>query len=326
MIPLRYFPEDVEEEYYQYVTREFSSQRKVEDWNSRAKFFLLGSQKKRSLKSEIRRLRNKKLRYWLEEKLEGILIGRPDKLRELGKEFTSKFSKAQGLNSLKKLFIDWYKYLAERRKDFSYSLLKVIGVSTCPYCNREYIQLISSSKGGVRPHFDHFFPKSKYFIFSVSLYNLIPCCYFCNISKGEKFCKDLKGPYEIGDKDFVFSYDIELDDKEMGVLAINLKAIERGIKGIKIFTEYKKNVRYFRLIEAYMHHKDVVAEVILKSRLYPKEYFKMLDSVLEGLSLLGSISEKDWYRLFFSAYDRENFHRRPLSKLISDIYEEINSG
>ena len=36
---------------------------------------------------------------------------------------------------------------------------ELIGVKVCPYCNRSYI--FTLKKSGIRPQYDHYFPKSN---------------------------------------------------------------------------------------------------------------------------------------------------------------------
>lgn len=70
----------------------------------------------------------------------------------------------------------------ESTKWGAYELLNELKITTCPYCNRQYIHTYISENGKTRADIDHFYPKSKYPFLAVSLYNFIPSCHTCNSS------------------------------------------------------------------------------------------------------------------------------------------------
>ena len=64
-------------------------------------------------------------------------------------------------------------------------LYKLFNVRVCPYCNQQYI--FSVSQNSYLGDFDHFLPKSIFPLFSLSLWNLVPCCKTCNqVYKGNR--------------------------------------------------------------------------------------------------------------------------------------------
>ena len=69
----------------------------------------------------------------------------------------------------------------KKRKWCAYSLCRKTDVRTCPYCNLSYeLTIFDHDEGIMRPAIDHFFDKSKYPIFGISIGNLIPSCHHCN--------------------------------------------------------------------------------------------------------------------------------------------------
>lgn len=88
-----------------------------------------------------------------------------------------------------------------------------LDVKVCPYCNRILIDPIDEGAGKktVVGELDHFYCKSKYPYFAVSLYNLVPSCGICN-GKSRKGEKDLFGtvfenPYLLPDNNgMVFGF------------------------------------------------------------------------------------------------------------------------
>jgi hypothetical protein len=62
-------------------------------------------------------------------------------------------------------------------KEVNVWIIKKTGVKVCPYCNLAY----TYSRGNrTTAQLDHFFCKAEYPMFSLSFYNLIPCCPACN--------------------------------------------------------------------------------------------------------------------------------------------------
>lgn len=57
-----------------------------------------------------------------------------------------------------------------------------LGLRTCIYCNRSYINYLESPKR-LTCEIDHIYPKSKYLFLALSFYNLIPTCKVCNHQK-----------------------------------------------------------------------------------------------------------------------------------------------
>ncbi len=87
-----------------------------------------------------------------------------------------------------------------------YEFIKSLHIKACPYCNLEYAQtttvnLDNGKDKFLRPALDHFYPKSKYPFFALSLNNLVPTCTTCNSSiKGDddsiKSYKGIIHPYD----------------------------------------------------------------------------------------------------------------------------------
>ena len=71
-----------------------------------------------------------------------------------------------------------YDYLSSSLR---HKIITSSGITVCPYCNRQYISYFSNK--GVKyttADLDHFYPKSIFSLFALSLYNFIPACQICN--------------------------------------------------------------------------------------------------------------------------------------------------
>jgi len=198
-----------------------------------------------------------------------------------------------------------------------YKFIKNIGLKSCAYCNRAYIFTINKNKN-LKPEIDHFYPKHIYPYLGMSYYNLIPSCPTCNGfgAKGtrDSFKDKLKNPYEIKCDDFKFTFNIK------SVNILNNKIDEKSID-IKLITNETANDDYFQLNNLYQENKDIIIE--LYQKLYQentKEHFQKLSKSLKGIEF----DENEIHKLITGGYKDDNdLHKRPLSKLIKDISEEL---
>ncbi|MEW4353520.1 HNH endonuclease [Streptococcus pneumoniae] len=191
-----------------------------------------------------------------------------------------------------------------RRKKF----LSITNLSVCPYCNRNFM---NSSTNKNTCELDHFWNKSQFPIFAASFYNLIPSCPSCNRNKGTDTF--LLSPYNVKISpnqrlrfswyplygDFLFNHD-----------HIYITS--------KIHKDFKKDFYLLDLHNLYQIHSDFVLDTILKKIFIPEHYLNEINNIIP-------LSDSDIDRLFTGVYTAEkDYHKRPLSKLISDIYVELN--
>lgn len=214
-----------------------------------------------------------------------------------------------------------YSYFTRRK--WSKTLLDKLNVRVCPYCNRQYTFFLE--KDGIRPQFDHYFPKSLFPYLSVSLYNLIPSCSICNSKKQNlntyNNIYDLYYPYEDefgndvvfqtspNDNDFLYwtgvgnNFDINLicKDERQNCKVENLK-------------------EYLKIELLYKEHKDYVQEIIRKVVIYNDS---RIDELLEQFPDLFGSKDEVTNSIFMSYINKGSWGDRPLSKLTHDIHEEF---
>lgn len=224
-----------------------------------------------------------------------------------------------------------YEDFADKKKDDiawdAYRLAEMLNVKTCPYCNQNYILTVIDSKEVstrpkrkiIRPDFDHFLDKATHPLFRLSFYNLVPSCSVCNsrLKLGKKFAIETHiHPYldGFGNK-AVFSYKF-LSPKRQVEVYIDVKSGTSGNDKIKI----NNNIEAFQLNETYKHHADIVEELLQKYQIYSDAYYRSIQGSLKDLFA----SDDEFYRYVFGNYGRErDFNKRPLSKLIKDIADEL---
>ncbi len=192
--------------------------------------------------------------------------------------------------------------------------IQKINIDTCPYCNRNYIYVLSK-KGKVKPEIDHFLPKSKYPYFGISFFNLIPSCQTCNgkAAKGEldPFDENMISPYEIEHDDFEFSYKL---------ISIDALSPLNGKSGVTVSinknAKIDGNNRVFKLSKLYSKHEDHALELIIKSKVKYGEKARNYLNSYRGMKF----SDSEINRMIVGNYTNiEDLHKRPLSKMYRDI-------
>ena len=152
----------------------------------------------------------------------------------------------------------------------AYAFVFLSGIKVCPYCNRQFVSPVVTSKGKIRGSIDHFLPKSKYPYLSMSIYNWIPCCSNCN--------SYLKRTFE-------FSFDdINLYTENLSDHFRYVYDLKRSGIGVSIEIKDKRVEKYcsiFKWRELADFHIDI-AKRLLQARLcYCDEYLTLLgDSTL----------------------------------------------
>ena len=264
------------------------------------------------------------------------------------KIMTGEYSFLENLKEILDNFVDEEPRLAEYLKksydkidsELRKKIIDLKNVSVCPYCNRNYIsstykflqcnncnqellvidgtekecpgckqEINSQTKVVNTAQLDHFFPKDSYPLFAVSFYNLIPSCYSCNHVKSNQ---DLEySPY---DTSFPFE-DVKFTYIPKSVDEIKIKIDSHDI-------DFKNGIRILGIEELYQSHIDVVNELIWKKEVYTKSYRDGLSKILNQTDL--ELSEAEVNRFITGYYtDKENYGKRPLSKMVTDISKEI---
>lgn len=216
------------------------------------------------------------------------------------------------------------------RNKWAVELLEALELKVCPFCNREYIFRFEDTiknEARIIASLDHYYDKDYYPYLAVSIYNLIPSCNICNSKfKHTKNFYNEKHlhPYEDDFNQKVkFSYSLKsmhgqnnkipLFSKER--LNIDLKILDSSI-------QTNNTIKTFRIKELYNEHKDIVLELIQKSQIYNETYVEELLSKYGNGKVFDT--REDLMRLLTCGYvTDEDIKKRPLSKLIKDISEDL---
>lgn len=252
--------------------------------------------------------------------LADILIGDFDKLLEIKKYINLSSTDFEIIKT-------FFNYDKANSKDFSPLIYKQqpkiskffqenIEVHTCYYCNIDFINTFKKNNETKNAFtLDHVLEKADYPFLALSLYNLVPSCYVCN-SK----VKDSKIPFDNfspTNKDFDFDERVKFKSFISNSNLQIEKEQDFHIKLIENFSnKYDKYIESLNLNDRYDYHKYKVLEMIQKRREYP-------DSRIKELSDLTKKTQEEIKQDLFGIYLNEDLHKRPLSKLIKDISEEL---
>ena len=143
-------------------------------------------------------------------------------------------------------------YVDTKTKYNSYSLLKNLGLTVCPYCDEEYLHILDGDdQDTVRTiELDHFFPKSSYPALALSFFNLVPSGQNCN---GIKLKRTIgMSPFES---------DIEFYTKlypDLPLVGVNMDTVpvEDCIIHFHPIGAMEQNVKVLRLEERYLNHRS----------------------------------------------------------------------
>ncbi len=207
--------------------------------------------------------------------------------------------------------------------EMRHKLITSLNVQVCPYCNRQYItSYYRNGTNTTTADLDHFYVKSKFPLFALSLFNFIPSCQVCNSRMKRSDFKDAVYPYEEGfDNDAVFKTEKDIicinqipdikDCKPVLEVVCNDKEKEKRIQN---------SIDLFNLDDVYAIHAQHVRDLYIKKRVYNEDYLKSLKNSLDGTGLENNLDEKD-LRNFLFGDTLQKDEVKPLSKLTRDILD-----
>ncbi len=261
----------------------------------------------------INRLIKRKLKHYPKEiNLEKLITLNYKELCDL-KDFIDRNKSFAELNKTQK---DYFHTLYKRLKKPEY--IKDLDITVCPYCNRNYILNFEKSKSlNATAQLDHFFDKSTYPYFSISIFNLIPSCGICNQRKSTQQ-NDIYHPFESAFNDDV-RFKLKVKDSEF---YYNKNSLEITVDLFKDEKKVNSHIETFNIQNLYNEHKDIALELIQKAQIYNESYIDELYQKYEGTLFK---NREDVLRHITGGYiEDKDINKRPLSKLIKDISEELD--
>lgn len=260
-----------------------------------------------------------------DDKIKNILVGEVPYLEKA----MVKIGQIESIE-IQKEFERVYTNFSNRK--FGHQWAERLGVTVCPYCNRSYIFTVEKDarNGKVRPHYDHFFPKSKYPYLAVSMYNLIPSCAVCNSGKSDKDSfKDQKvqylNPYVegYGTKTVLQITPKKKKDRIHSYVGLAEEYTVKPESAPDVDKDAAKRIQntwdLLKLGPLYEKHSDYIRNILRAKQIYTEEYLNQLIK-----SFPGAFDDMDDLRnvVYFNYLDEEKWGKRILAKLTHDLEAE----
>ena len=227
--------------------------------------------------------------------------------------------KNKQIRCIKKLLVFKYtKLYTVLRDTYGEELTRRNQYFICPYCKRNYINVVVSDDGvkSVKPDLDHFYPKSIYPFLAVTLSNLIPSCLTCN-----QRCKGSIDTFEktphIFPPENVFKllkFTHNFEPKK-----INIEIENNYAKFNTSKEEVENHLETFLIQETYGSHTEIIDLIKEKFDKYTESKIEDLSSCIKGLknTVIRNIVFYEYERM-----KKEN-NKEPLYKLKIDLYDDI---
>jgi hypothetical protein len=206
-------------------------------------------------------------------------------------------------------------------------LANQLNIKSCPYCNANNT-IITEKKYGkelLKFQLDHFFPKSEFPYLSISLYNLIPSCANCNITKSSKplNLNEDYHPYEMNlasKAKFHLKYDPDPAKLTLYSICKQNLEIEFIAKHTDPLNIVKKHNEMYHIDGVYNRHQDHAEELLMLSIIYSRMQAK------KHLEIKGLFeNEEHYYRFLLRNYHLEkDTLKRPLAKFTQDIRKQLH--
>lgn len=273
---------------------------------------------------------------YLKKKLDKILLAKPSKLKKIIDHFTANNwhseiytytkPKRTKLTIFGNDILTAFDYDAFRTSQTKGKwLAEMLNIKSCPYCNAHYTLTIQTEKK-VKAKFqlDHFYYKKKFPYLSLSLYNLIPCCANCNLSKGARTF-DLLTHYHPYYSSLHTKSKFMADPAQLltAILSGDLKSHPLDVKFVSAYPSYdtlvKNHDKIFDINPMYDCHQDIAQELFIKSITHTKM------SKEDILAIQGLFPDEETYlKYLLGNYPyKDQMLKRPLAKYVQDLAQQF---
>lgn len=199
-------------------------------------------------------------------------------------------------------------YVDSATKYNAYSFVRNIGLTVCPYCDEEYLDIIEKEDGGnLRTlEIDHFFPQGQFPALAMCFYNLVPSGQNCN---GIKLETPLgMSPFEETIEQCSWLY----PDLPVGVNMENVSARDCTIH-FHPKAGMKENVRVLHLEKRYERHKEKAHKYLLLAQQFDDD--KIDEMIRQGFFPSRNFAR----RVLFEEPLEDNGERQLLTKMKKDL-------
>lgn len=215
-----------------------------------------------------------------------------------------------GINDLYIEIYNAFESVAKAQKNKTFMRVRMVreaGFTVCPYCNRDYINCRADTVSGAQ--LDHFFSRSEYPVFAVSLYNLVPVCGNCNRVKSDRNT-EFASPF---DETIDWENDVRFTYHHGGLGQIKIRILSSN-------EAVRHNISAMRIEKAYQIHDLEILEIEDRRQAYSESQKQEIREVLKKIK----ITDDEIKRIIFGPkITPGEMKKKPLGKMISDIHKEL---
>lgn len=262
-----------------------------------------------------------------------IIKAAPDRLEVIKSEFDNIVKPSEMKIGAHKAFrnslIEIMQY-DTKRNDFYPGVFKSLGIKACVYCNSQLTVCVDRPMEDnddiqVKAKFqlDHYYPKSEYPCFSISLFNLYPVCASCNISKRSSYVSFILHQENEAYDPMIHGREFRIEDADLAECITDpnhVRNIKIKFREPPIRPNFKTFNNVFDIEGIYNTQLDLVEELIVKYKIYDDKYRESL--VNSFPEIFGNVNLSG--RMIIGNYtDESDIHKRPMSKFIQDIARQL---
>lgn len=220
------------------------------------------------------------------------------------------FALVQQMNEIKNFYLDKYIFIYDKIRDnYGAQLQQENEIFLCPYCQRNYVNVVQKDNFRIKPDLDHFYPKAKYPFLSATLDNLIPSCQVCNSRlKGEIDFYKIEHLHPLKASENIF--------KKLKFLYLGNKNMYIQSKALLLDKE-RQYLKTFKIEEIYNTHTEVLDDILEKNKKYNSVKKKHLLKTCPSM-IMPEIKE-----LVFHEYINIDEKKVPMSSLKKSLFEKI---
>ncbi|MCX0379255.1 hypothetical protein LI055_06405 [Clostridium perfringens] len=221
-----------------------------------------------------------------------------------------------------------YKY-KNFRDSQAWKIVKILGIKTCPYCNKNFIDIYMNKSGKMKFNgdIDHYLPKWKYPYLALCIYNLVPSCKSCNNEKGDNKQSKLHfHPYRNNIK-LGYNFKTSFCEENIDLDYIYGLSDNFHIKLECNGNEYMENSKeIFHLEDKYNNSKEQAKGIIRNAYIYNIRYINDMlnDYFINNNEYNRNLSYTDDIVKLIFDYEEEDKINRPLGKLKYDLLREFD--
>lgn len=201
------------------------------------------------------------------------------------------------------------RFVSKEEEYDAYEYCKQMDINVCVYCNAQLTHtVIRGKQKKIRPQIDHFFPQSRFPMFALAFYNIVPACQNCNYIKGNKYC-DLSKIYH------------PYDDRQSELRFVwNSRKLQ--IRYNKVVA--RCTAELFHTEDIYNMYEGIAEKIVEKAQSYNKQYIEDVMEIMNKHRLDGEkLSKDEIIRNIYDYVPREECFGTPLGELRHDILDDI---